>query len=245
MLADKNSADSHLIAYRPDIDGLRAIAVLSVIIYHLSHAILPGGYLGVDVFFVLSGYLITAIIWREIAIGDFSILRFYERRIRRIMPALLAMIFIVTAVATLLLLPVDLIGFARSLFATLGFVANIYFWRDSNYFSSVADEKPLLHLWSLGVEEQFYLIFPLLLLLLARKAKSWAILAMGCLCIASFASNVFALKVDGSSPAFYLLPTRAWELGVGAFIALLPPQSHACAKNHGSLRIRGGVATCH
>lgn len=147
------------------------------------------------------------------------------------------------------MLPVDFIGFARSLFATLGFAANIYFWRGTNYFSSIADEKPLLHLWSFGIEEQFYLVFPLLLLLLARKAKSWAILAMGVLFITSFAGNVLALKVDGTSPAFYLLPTRAWKLEVGAFIALLPPKAISAPRTMaaygyaGALLIVSSIAT--
>ncbi len=227
MLENRNSADSRIVAYRPDIDGLRAIAVLSVIVYHLSRGTLPGGYFGVDIFFVLSGYLITAIVWREIGANDFSIARFYDRRIRRIMPALLAMLFATAAASALILLPADLIGFARSLFATLGFVANVYFWRDTHYFSSIADEKPLLHLWSLGIEEQFYLVFPLLLLLLARKAKAWALPVLAGICVASFTLNALALNHDGYLPAFYLLPTRAWELGAGAFIALLPAKAMA------------------
>lgn len=210
-------------AYRPDVDGLRAIAVLSVIIYHLAQNILPGGYLGVDIFFVISGYLITSIIWREISAGEFSVIRFYNRRIRRIMPALLTVVFATTAVSIILLLPIDLIGFARSLFATLGFVANVYFWRDTNYFSRIAQEKPLLHIWSLGVEEQFYLIFPLLLFFLARKSKKWTSTSIAGLCLVSFIVNMFALRLGASIPAFYLLPTRAWELGAGALLALLPP----------------------
>lgn len=207
--------------YRPDIDGLRAVAVLAVIFYHFSRRALPGGYLGVDIFFVLSGFLIASIILREISAGAFSIARFYGRRIRRILPALMAMLMLSCAASLLILLPSDLAGFAKSLFATLGFMANIYFWRDANYFSSVADEKPLLHLWSLGIEEQFYLVFPLILLFLERR--SWALRGMVFLGIISLALNVFALKVDGSLPAFYLLPTRAWELAAGTLLAFLPP----------------------
>lgn len=223
MLESRSSADSRIITYRPDVDGLRAIAVLSVIVFHLSRSILPGGYLGVDIFFVLSGYLITSIIWREIAAGDFSIARFYDRRVRRIMPALLVVLFATTIASALLLLPIDLIGFARSVFATLGFVANVYFWRDTGYFDRVAEEKPLLHLWSLGVEEQFYVLFPLLVLLLARKAKAWASISIAGLCFGSLIVNVFALKWGAFLPAFYFLPSRAWELGAGALIALIPP----------------------
>jgi peptidoglycan/LPS O-acetylase OafA/YrhL len=152
--------------YRADIDGLRAVAVVSVILFHLSSSLLPGGYLGVDMFFVLSGYLITAIIRKEIDTQSFTIMQFYERRIRRIMPALLFMLSVTTVVAMVLLLPADLIGYGRSLFATLGFVANMYFLRDTNYFARLAEEKPLLHIWSLGVEEQFYVVFPVLLALI-------------------------------------------------------------------------------
>ncbi len=222
MLDSRSSADSHVITYRPDVDGLRGIAVLSVIFYHLSRNFLPGGYFGVDIFFVLSGYLITSIIWREVSLGDFSIARFYDRRIRRIMPALLAVLLVTSISSALILLPIDLIGFARSLFATLGFAANFYFWRDTGYFDRVAEEKPLLHIWSLGVEEQFYVLFPLLLLLLARNAKRWALMSIAGLCICSLIVNAFALKFGAYLPAFYLLPARAWELGVGALIALIP-----------------------
>jgi peptidoglycan/LPS O-acetylase OafA/YrhL len=216
------SADSHAISYRPDIDGLRAVAVLSVIVYHLSKTALAGGYLGVDMFFVLSGFLITTIIWREAQLRDFSILRFYNRRIRRILPALLVLLFFTTIAATILLLPADLIGYNRSLIATMAFVANFYFWRDTDYFARVAEFKPLLHMWSLGVEEQFYIFFPLLLVLLARFRLYLALSVIGVLTIASFVLNIFAIHVGGFSPAFFLLPTRAWELGLGAIIALLP-----------------------
>jgi peptidoglycan/LPS O-acetylase OafA/YrhL len=151
-----------------DVDGLRAIAVLSVIFFHLSKSVLAGGFLGVDMFFVLSGFLITSIIWREVQLKEFSILRFYDRRMRRILPALLAVLFLTTIASTILLLPADLIGYSRSLVATLTFVANIYFWRDTDYFSRDSQDKPLLHMWSLEVEEQFYIFFPLLLVFLAR-----------------------------------------------------------------------------
>lgn len=220
LLENRSSADSHLIGYRPDIDGLRAIAVLSVIVFHLSRSILPGGYLGVDVFFVLSGYLITLIIWREISVDSYSIVRFYDRRLRRIMPALLAVLFVTIIASALVLLPIDFIGYAKSIFATLAFVSNVYFWRDTNYFSRTAEEKPLLHLWSLGVEEQFYVLFPLLLILLAKKARARAPIYIAALCLGSFIINILAFKVGGNAPAFYLLPTRAWELGAGAFLAL-------------------------
>ncbi|CCV12475.1 acyltransferase family protein [Mesorhizobium sp. STM 4661] len=216
------SADSHLIGYRADVDGLRAVAVVSVIAFHLSRSWLPGGYLGVDIFFVLSGYLITLILWREALKGQFSILRFYERRIRRIMPALLLLLFFTTIAAIALLLPADLIGYGKSMLATLGFVANIYFWRDTDYFSRAAEAKPLLHVWSLGVEEQFYIVFPLLIAAFARFWPRATFPAIVLLTLVSLAANYLALRIGGASPAFFLLPTRAWELGAGAMVALLP-----------------------
>jgi peptidoglycan/LPS O-acetylase OafA/YrhL len=218
----RGSANSHAIVYRADIDGLRAIAVLSVVFFHLWRQGLSGGYLGVDMFFVLSGYLITAIIWREVQEDRFSVVRFYDRRIRRIMPALLLLLFVTTLASLVLLLPSDLVGYSRSLLATLVFSANLYFWRDTDYFSQAAEQKPLLHIWSLGVEEQFYVLFPLVLVLLARWWPRRALAAIATLTIASLAANIFAVFMGGGVPAFFLLPTRAWELGVGAVLALLP-----------------------
>ncbi len=216
------SANSHVIRYRSDLDGLRAIAVWSVIVYHLSRSTLSGGYLGVDMFFVLSGYLITSIIWREQQQRHFSIIRFYDRRIRRILPALIALLVFTTAAAAAILLPTDLIGYGKSLIATIGFVANIYFWRDTSYFSQAAGTKPLLHLWSLGVEEQFYIFFPLILALVQRLWRRAAFGTVTILTLLSLAMDVELRAHGGSSPAFYLLPTRAWELGIGAMLALAP-----------------------
>lgn len=214
-------------SYRPDIDGLRAVAVLSVISFHLAHRFLPGGFLGVDIFFVISGYLITSILWHEVVDGRFSIVRFYDRRVRRILPALLAVLLVTTAVALLVLLPADLLGYARSLVATLLFVPNVYFWRDTDYFARLAEQKPLLHTWSLGVEEQFYILFPLGLFLLRKAPNRLVVAVLGGITAVSFAGNVFALHVGGDSPAFFLLPTRAWELSVGALLAVLPPAASA------------------
>jgi peptidoglycan/LPS O-acetylase OafA/YrhL len=222
---NRGSADSHAVRYRPDIDGLRAIAVLSVVFFHLTRLTLPGGYLGVDIFFVLSGYLITSIIWREVQDGHFSVARFYDRRIRRIMPALLFLVVLATMAASFLLLPTDLIGYGKSLLATLGFVANIYFWSDTDYFSRAAETKPLLHLWSLGVEEQFYIFFPLVLAALARWRRRSALPAIALLTIGSLAANIFVLSIDGATAAFFLLPARAWELGFGAILPLLPSRA--------------------
>lgn len=213
-----NAPEAH--QYRYDIDGLRAIAVATVVIYHLSPTWLPNGYLGVDIFFVISGYLITNIIWREMAQRSFSILRFYERRIRRILPALLCLLLVVSAASALILLPADLIGFGKSVIATLLFSANIYFWRDTNYFAAVAEQKPLLNLWSLGVEEQFYIFFPILLFVLVRLSNRRAVqIVWGCVLV-SFGLDVLLRMSGGVAPAFYLLPTRAWEMGVGAAFAM-------------------------
>jgi peptidoglycan/LPS O-acetylase OafA/YrhL len=193
-----------------------------VIAFHLSRTLTPSGFLGVDMFFVLSGYLITSIIWREIGTGAFRISTFYDRRIRRIVPALLALLVVTTIVACIILLPADLMGYGRSVIATLTFVANVYFWRDTDYFSRAAENKPLLHLWSLGVEEQFYILFPLLLWLLARYARRFAAPGVGLLVVVSLAADIMLRRAGGATPAFFLLPTRSWELGAGAILAVLP-----------------------
>lgn len=219
--------------YRREIDGLRAIAVIAVVIFHLSRTALPGGFLGVDMFFCISGYLITSIIWRDITSNTFSTVRFYERRIRRIAPALLTVLIATTVAATTILLPVDLIGYGKSLIASIFFVANIYFWRDSDYFSRIAEEKPLLHLWSLGIEEQFYILFPLLLLALWRwLPRRAAMPVLVALMLGSLALNCLALTQNAQGPAFYLLPTRVWELAFGSLLALAP-----------SIRISGSGAS--
>jgi len=208
--------------HRADIDGLRAIAVLAVVLYHLKRSYVPGGYLGVDMFFVLSGYLIAGIIWRDMRDGDFSILHFYERRIRRIMPALLLVLLTTTIASAALLLPADLANYGKSIVATLVFIPNVYFWRDTNYFSSNAEEKPLLHMWSLGVEEQFYVLFPLILWMISGYRDRTATLVVALLVALSLASHVALTYVGGGAPAFYFLPSRAWELGAGALLVVIP-----------------------
>lgn len=223
MQDTRGTADSHQTGYRPDLDGLRAVAVLSVIAYHISPKLMPGGYLGVDIFFVLSGYLITNVIWHEALSGEFSIARFYERRVRRILPALLFLLVVVSALAIALLLPIDLIGFAKSVFATLTFIANLYFWRDTDYFAQLAEEKPLLHVWSLGVEEQFYIIFPLLVVFCIRWRRSALLPVTSALVLLSLMADILANRANASGAAFYLLPTRAWEIGAGALLAQVPP----------------------
>jgi peptidoglycan/LPS O-acetylase OafA/YrhL len=218
----RGTADSHRTRYRADLDGLRAVAVLSVIAYHLSERSLPGGFLGVDIFFVLSGYLITNVIWREALNRELSVARFYERRVRRIMPALVVVLIVVSACSFVMLLPSDLKALSKSALASLSFVANIYFWRGTGYFARSADGKPLLHLWSLGVEEQFYIVFPLLVLLCIRFRRSALMPITAALVLLSLWANFLSTAGNHSEMAFYLLPPRAWELGSGALLALAP-----------------------
>ena len=155
--------------YRPDIDGLRSIAVLLVIVYHAGLKVAPGGYIGVDVFFVISGFLITGIISREVASAVFTFGRFYRRRVLRLMPALFAMLASTSAVAAILLFPSDLVSYAKSAAATATSVGNFFFWREyGGYFGGDAQVVPLLHTWSLAVEEQYYVVWPLLLVGLYR-----------------------------------------------------------------------------
>ena len=149
--------------YRPDIDGLRAVAVVPVILFHAGSSIFSGGFVGVDIFFVISGYLITSLLLADLEAGRFSIISFYERRIRRIFPALFAMVGGSFIVAIALLMPSELKGFGKSVVATTGFASNLLFWRETGYFDVSSHLKPLLHMWSLAVEEQFYIAFPLVL----------------------------------------------------------------------------------
>jgi peptidoglycan/LPS O-acetylase OafA/YrhL len=220
MQKGKGLGHTHLSTYRSEIDGLRAVAVLSVIVFHFSAQPLAGGYLGVDIFFVLSGFLITSIIWREMLNGNFSIARFYDRRIRRIIPALLFLLTTTSILALFILLPSDLGKYAKSVLATIVFATNVFFFRDTGYFSSAAEEKPLLHLWSLGIEEQFYIFFPLLLMFVAVKAKKYTFALVAAFSVCSLLLSAFLLSIDLDHFSFYLLPPRAWELGAGALVAL-------------------------
>lgn len=204
--------------YRPDIDGLRAVAVLPVVLFHADVAGLSGGYVGVDIFFVISGFLITTIIHREISQGRFSILRFYERRARRILPALFTVICATLLASYYLSMPTEFTDTARSAIATVLFVSNFLFWSETGYFSPGIFSQPLLHTWSLAIEEQFYIFFPPLMLLLARlRLPVRAIIAILTLLSLGLSVATTAMRPE---MAYFLLPWRAWELGIGAFVAL-------------------------
>ncbi len=209
-----------VIRYRPDIDGLRALAVLPVVFYHFQIWPFTGGFVGVDIFFVISGYLITSLIHGEMEQGSFTIVHFYERRIRRIFPALFAVISAVACVAAaILLFPIDLIRFGHSVMATVVFGSNFLFKNAAGYFDTVAERKPLLHTWSLAVEEQFYVLFPAMLYFLRRagqRAQFWVIVAI---LVASLALAIYQVP-HAPEAAFYLLPDRAWELMLGAVLAI-------------------------
>ena len=203
--------------YRPDIDGLRALAVIPVLLFHLGLSC-PGGYVGVDVFFVISGFLITSIILREIAAGTFTLSAFWVRRIRRILPALSVVILATIIGAGFVLYPEDYRLFGKEVISQAALVANFYFWQQDGYFDAPAEKLALLHTWSLAVEEQFYLLFPFVLGLLHRYGRSllkWT---------AAFAILSFAWSAVGihafPRASFYLLPARAWELLLGSLLAL-------------------------
>ena len=205
--------------YRREIDGLRALAVIPVVLFHTGFESFSGGFVGVDVFFVISGYLITSIILKEKEAGTFSLLYFYERRARRILPALFLVLAACLPFAWFWLLPSDLSAFSRSVAAVSVFASNILFWNEAGYFDTDAELKPLLHTWSLAVEEQFYIIFPLFILFAwgfgkARIALLLAVAAVASLAIAHWGA------IDQPAATFYLLPTRGWELAMGALLAI-------------------------
>lgn len=209
------------LTYRREIDGLRAVAVIPVVLFHAGFSLFSGGFIGVDVFFVISGYLITSIIIAELSVDQFSILAFYERRARRILPALFTVMLVCIPFAWILMLPAQLVDFSKSLAAVTLFVSNILFWQESGYFSPAAELKPLLHTWSLAIEEQFYIFFPPILALVWRFNRNWV---MPLIMITATASLVLAEIASHRAPSvnYYFLPTRAWELLIGSLCALRP-----------------------
>lgn len=224
--------------YRSEVDGLRAVAVLPVILFHAGFSAFAGGFVGVDVFFVISGFLITSILLGELDAGTFRLLNFYERRARRLLPALFVVLAASLAAAWFLLLPTDFAGFSKSLASVGLFSSNWVFWRESGYFDGRSELKPLLHTWSLAVEEQFYFLYPLLLLLLSRFAKRLLPVALVLLGLASFLLAEWASRANPSF-AFFLLPTRGWELLLGAFCAL---QVRGPRSGAGSPQVRDAAA---
>lgn len=234
--------------YRRDIDGLRAVAVIPVVLNHAGFRLVPGGFIGVDIFFVISGYLITGILAGEIAEGRFSITGFYERRARRILPALFAVLTVCLLGGLLLLPPAPFAAIGRSTIATLLFSSNIWFWNAaSDYFGNDMQREALLHTWSLAVEEQFYVGFPLLLWLIAARPRRVWIAIVAALSALSLVLSVWMTGVDPIAN-FYLAPTRAWELGAGALLALgVLPELRSqglreVAGALGLLLILGGIA---
>ena len=204
--------------YRPEIDGLRAVAVLPVLFFHAQFAGFAGGYVGVDVFFVISGYLITAVILSDMEQNRFSFVRFYERRARRILPALFFISFLCIPFAWMLMHNVDFLNFSQSVAAVVLFASNVLFFKEKQYFGRDNELKPLIHTWSLSIEEQFYIIFPVLLLLIWRFRKdrmglAFFILLLVSLAVADYSSRFY------KNATFYFLHTRAWELLAGAMLA--------------------------
>src|SRR5258706_13457758 len=210
-------------SYRPDIDGLRAVAVLAVIVFHGFPEYVTGGFVGVDVFFVISGFLISGIIFDETRTGLFSLPRFYARRVRRIFPALLLVLVVSIVAGWWLRLPADMLRLGKQLTASVAFVSIVYFWFQSVYFSPDARSFPLLHLWSLGVEEQFYIVWPLIIM--AVRRTNWIVLAIVVIGVSSFCLNV-ALS-DNHEADFFSPATRAWELMLGALVAWLVRRDQA------------------
>ena len=204
--------------YRAEIDGLRALAVIPVILFHAGFDVFKGGFIGVDVFFVISGYLITTILISDLEKGNFSLLEFYERRARRILPALFLVMLCCIPFVWLYLSPRETVSFAKSVLATLSFSSNILFWQESGYFDSAAELKPLLHTWSLAVEEQYYVLFPLFLMVFWRFGSRAILILLGFSFLLSLGVAQWA-SYNKPSASFYLLPTRAWQILLGSFCA--------------------------
>lgn len=238
--------------YRPEIDGLRALAVLPVVFFHAGVPGFSGGFVGVDVFFVISGHLISGIIIGERARGEFSLARFYERRARRLLPSLLAVIIATCVLAAFIVAPFRLAEIAKSSIAALTFTANIYFWAATDYFATAAKLQPLIHTWTLGIEEQFYILFPLLVIALAGGSRLKLPLVVVALALLSLLYSQALTRWDKAS-AYYLLQSRGWELLAGVLVTLarsrLPPVpgkwTPTAMRLVGLLLIALAVATYH
>lgn len=207
--------------YRPDIDGLRALAVLPIVIFHLGVKKLSGGFIGVDIFFVISGYLIGGALLRQVFERRYSLADFYARRFRRIVPALAVMLAATTLVMGVVALPVPMVDYAKSLVAAMLSVSNVFFWQSAGYFDAAAESKPLLHTWSLGVEEQFYLLFPLIVLATRRAGRRGSLAVLGLIAVVSFLAGCWGVTAAPTA-TFYLLHTRIWELLLGVLVSQIP-----------------------
>lgn len=231
------------IRHRSDIDGLRALAVLPVVAYHVGIGAAPGGFVGVDVFFVISGYLITLVLLKDIANHQFSLVRFYERRVRRIVPALVPILIVTYVVCARYSLPSEFLAYSKSLIAATLSASNFYFWSTTSYFSAPAGTEPLLHTWSLAVEEQFYIFWPLCLWLAFRFLRNRVLLATSLVAALSFALSAVGAFTHPTA-TFYLVPTRAWELLLGAMLALGLFPSPANARVREVLSLMGFLLIC-
>ncbi|NBC20891.1 MAG: acyltransferase family protein [Alphaproteobacteria bacterium] len=233
--------------YRPEIDGLRALALVPVVLFHAGYACFAGGYVGVDVFFVISGYLITSILDREMSAGTFSLADSYERRARRILPALWLVCLACIPFAWGLMTPEHLAEFAQSLVAVALFVSNVLFWQQSGYFDTAAELTPLLQTWSLAVEEPFYIVYLQALLVILPRSRRLTIVFLALACLASLLLAIWGAR-HAPHANYFLLPSRGFELGAGALLALTlgthrpgGPRLRAAASLAGLLLILAGV----
>ncbi|CAB1274614.1 acyltransferase family protein [Candidatus Nitrosacidococcus tergens] len=218
QVSTNHKIESKKLPYRPEIDGMRALAVLSVMLFHAGVPGFSGGFVGVDVFFVISGYLITGILLRENQSGSFSILSFYERRIRRILPALILVLIVCIPFGWFLMDPYSFWRLGQGIVAAITFVSNIYLWQTTGYFTAIL-ENPLVHTWSLGVEEQFYIFFPIFLWGIWRYKRGWLWVALFTVTIISLGVSELGVYFGKPIITFYLSPTRAFELMLGALVA--------------------------
>ena len=219
MYSFRNSKN---IFFRDDIQGLRGIAILAVVFFHFFPNLLPNGFLGVDLFFVISGYLITIIIIKDLKKNNFSYFNFYLNRFKRIYPSILLLLLIFSIISFFFLLPIDLKNFFNSVLSTLFLVPNIFFWLNGGYFGPISELKPMLHMWSLGVEIQFYIFFSIFLILLFRYFKKNIIFLFILCIIFSYLINLYLINIDGANLAFFMLPNRVWEFLFGGLVAIIP-----------------------